>query len=227
MKIKKEHFWDALLIAAFFFSFSGYYALLIIFSNIVGTEFSRQITIPLRLFIVFCLVLFFLSRPNFKVQKSLFFHFFSFAYLIRIIYEMFGGVLYHISTNEFLLYFLSFVLIPITIGSQIKLTEKHYNQIFFSILFGCTIVSVATTFFYNDIIGSVVRITDAVGATSDNFISPLALSYVSVLGICSGAIYLLTNNKTAQNKYFIAIAIAIATCLVPFFLARLAALLLL
>lgn len=215
MRIKIEALENISLATAFFFTFAGYYIVLAIISNIIGTEFSRALTIPLRVLILASMIIPFLLHPTIRAQRALiFFVFFSFAYLARIIIEMHGPDNYHISVHEFLLYFLSFVLIPLILLSQFRFSAEQYDLIFYSIFIGCIILAFFVIFFYRELIGQVSRISQV--EQSGNYISPLALSYTSALGIGIGTMYIITNSVTKKKR--IIIIFGILMCLPMFFL---------
>jgi len=217
MRIKKENIKNINLIVGFFLAFSGYYVMLIVMINLLPGLESRNLTIPLRLIIVVSIGFIFLLQPRVKLQKGLvFFLLFATAYLTRIFIEYLDyNSMFHIPVIEFFLYFISFVLIPLVLISQFRLSEHNYNKIFLAVIAGTTILSALTFFFYKGIIGLVGRISSA-GSLGESFISPLALSYCSVLGIGVGIAYLITNKVGIRKKLFIYSTIALS--FIPFYL---------
>ncbi|MFH0726539.1 MAG: O-antigen ligase family protein [Pseudomonadota bacterium] len=213
----KERIISINLIVGFFLAFSGYYAALIVLTNLATGAGSRNLTIPLRLIIVSSFGIIFLMRPKIGLQKGLtFFLFFAFAYLSRILIESLDySSKFQITEIEFFLYFTSFVLIPLVFTSQIRLSESDYSKIFIVLMIGTIILSILTFYFYKQLIGTVVRISLVI-KHNQNYISPLALSYGSVLGIGVGIGYLLTNKVGRLKKLFIYTTIMIS--FVPFFL---------
>ena len=216
MLINKDFLKSSALVTTFLIGLPGYYVALMIFSNLFGLEYSRHLTVVLRVMIVASIFFAFFLYPRVRMQNGLLlFISFSLAYLVRILLEYGGPDIYHRSVRDIFFYFLSFLLIPVLFISQIRISKKQYTQIFYSILIGCAALSIATFFFYADLIGQVSRISSVVKRDS-NYISPLALSYAATLGISLGFIYIMTNILSAIEKTII-ISIMVS-CLVPLFL---------
>jgi O-antigen ligase len=217
MGIKKEKIRNINLIVVFFLAFSGYYAALIVLNNLAPGSETRNLTIPLRLIVVTCIGFIFLLRPRIKWQKGLvFFLLFALAYLTRILIEYFyHESIFHITETEFFLYFTSFVLIPLFLISQLHLSDNNYNKIFLAVMASTLVLSVLTLYFYYELIGTVTRISSVI-KRGQNFISPLALSYSSALGIGGGIAYLMTNTVGGLKKLLIYTTIALSFA--PFYL---------
>lgn len=205
------------LINIFFFSLGGYYAALIIVSNLLSNNLSKIVTMPIRLIIITSIVyLVSNSKLNKKLKPELvFFIIFSFIYLLRILSSSISIHTLYMSPSLFFLYFVSFVFIPYTFVQMINLKNEDYEFIFKIILTGSVMVSILTYFFYGDLLGQVGRITDEVGK-DDNYISPLALSYTSILGINICFSYLVSRKSNVKIKTILFFAILI--CLIPFYL---------
>lgn len=201
----------------FFFSLGGYYALLILVSNFISNDLSRLVTVPIRFVILLSILyLFYKSDFNRKSKLDIFFvSVFSFIYIFKVAISAIYSVQLYMSSLSFLLYFLSFFFIPFVLFSMIKVSGEDYERIFKFTIFGCVLVSILTYFFYGQLLGTVNRITDVVGK-DDNFISPLALSYVSVLGITLCFSYLVTRRPTIKYKIYLYLNIFL--CLIPFYL---------
>lgn len=198
-----------------FLYFAGYYLVLIVVANTAGNEASRAFTIPLRILFLLLIFSLFLLEPRYRFNKSLFFFIlFSQVYLVRIGFEMYDTTtIYSIPTHEFLLYFMAFVFLPLVFMSQVRVERQHYRYLALVVVFSCALMAIPTLFFYADLIGQVTRFNVSV---DDNYISPLALSYVSALGISVGSILLLT--IPLGNLERLAVAASIFMCFVPFFL---------
>ena len=85
MAISKKKISTFLLFYAIFFTFSGYYLVLMIWNNIGLIQFSRYVTIPLKVISVIFLFGFFLfSKKQQLINYSLWFFFFCFLYMFRI-----------------------------------------------------------------------------------------------------------------------------------------------
>ena len=217
MHIKKENIKNYSLFLSFALAFGGYYATLILLSNLLGGVSSRSFTIPIRVSIIFLLFIAYVLQPKIRVQKGLmFFLLFAGAYLFRILIEYFDhSSVFHISEIDFFLYFVSFVFVPIILLSQTSLSKKNYDLILKGLLVGILSLSVLTLYFYNDILGNVARISLAV-KRGEEYISPLALSYCSALGMGLGISYLLTNHVSFNGKFFIFSVVGLSC--IPFFL---------
>ncbi len=216
MNLNSNKFFTSLIFIVFFFSFSGYYFVLILLANNGLLSLSRIFTIPLRFFILFLLIIAVIyKKSSIKVNSLLFFKLFAFFYLLRILFEANFNNHYHLSELEFFFYFISFVLLPLILLSKINFNESDYDYIFFAIVLSSFILSLATIFYYKDFIGSGARITSFV-SRDQNYISPLALSYCSILLIGVSSFYLLTNKLYFYRKCFIVFSIIIS--LIPFFL---------
>lgn len=214
---ERSKFYNLNLFLAFFLGLSGYYTVLIILANMGLNSISRIFTIPIRILVLFSF--FVLYRSGNKIQyKGLankLFLFFSFFYLFRILLESLKIDPLYLSELNILLYFLSFVLIPFVILSKLEFIQNDYKNIFWITLVGSVGVAILTFYYYANLIGEVQRITEGI-SENENFISPLALSYTSVLGISIGISYLLTNKVSKTNLLFILSSIMV--CLIPFFL---------
>jgi O-antigen ligase len=215
MVIKRNTIKNFALFIVFFLAFSGYYAFLMMLTNIATDIDSRILTIPLRLIIVGMITFIFLLRPRrVKLQNELFFFLlFAIVYLIRILIESLDHrSTFHITEAEFFLYFTSFVLIPLFFVSQFRLSEDNYEKIFIAMMSSALVLAALSLYYYQEMIGCVKRMV----ITDENYISPLALSYSSVLAIGVGIAYLLTNEGMLCMRLFIYVTILMS--FIPFFL---------
>ncbi|MAP80968.1 MAG: hypothetical protein CL526_07745 [Aequorivita sp.] len=217
MKGNRSSFFDFNLYLAFFLAFSGYYVVLMLVSNYGSTSLSRYFTIPIRLILLISFFYFFKKTGKKQNNRALrAFLVFSGFYLLRIFYEIiFGTSEFYMSKLEFLLYFVSFVLLPFYFISKIKFNPADYNKIFKTVIASCFFLSLFTYLFYRDLLGSVSRISMEI-SKDENYISPLALSYCASLGIGIGVAYLLSNKTSSSIKMLI--LLVIISCMVPFFL---------
>ncbi len=218
MYISKYKIYATAFFMAVFFSFSGYYAVLLLSNNLLGLSFSQYFTIPVRILIVLLLfICFILIGRKEQIKQPVFIAFilFSLAYLFRIAAEILSGVQNHMSNSTFLLYFLSFCFLPflcLFLKKELFADLKFYK---WAILLSGAILAVLSFFFYRDIIGTVGRISLAV-SKDENYISPLALSYSGSLTMGVALLVLLTNTNSKFVKLMLWI-IAGVSC-VPFFL---------
>src|SRR5690554_5313718 len=173
----KDKFFDITLFIPFFFGLGGYYFILILVTNLASNAVSRFFTVPLRIVII--LSFFYLFKKSITTKRinnlGKIFLLFCFLYLFRIGLEYFGHTKFYMSLNSFLMYFLSFVLIPFYFLSKIRFTNLDYNKMFYYVLLGSLGVAILTIFFYGKLIGQVSRISHII-SKDENYISPLALS---------------------------------------------------
>ena len=93
--------------------------------------------------------------------------------------------------------YLSFLIISLII--QLFLLE-NYNNIFKSLLWSCLFFGLASLFFYSTNILFGGRISEMIDK-SDNYISPLAMSYSGAMGlILSLSVLMDKNNKIISNQ---------------------------
>lgn len=167
----------------FFFSTIGYYTALTLFTNIFGPTFTRNITIPMRLLVL--VSLFFYSSKiynlNLRIKSNQFFFLFSVIYSIRLVAESFKDEEYYMSLSNFAFYFFGFCILPYIGLSNLKLDSDTWQKIKLPFLFGIITLSTLCLVYYGNLIGQVTRISEGISKDA-NYISPLALSYCSVLG---------------------------------------------
>lgn len=217
MLINKADIRVQLIAIVFFLAFGGYYVVLILLSNLLPDVFTRSVTIPLRVAIVSLLIVIFLLYPRLRHESALrFFLAFAIVYLSRIGYEWSSGSSnFHMDPSDFMFYFVSFVALPLLLTTQTRFSSNEYERILSAILFGAWLTSLLTIVFYRDFIGTEYRLSALVGRDS-NYISPLALSYVSVLGIALGLSYIAM--KPLDLRKNILVSLVVIFCLIPFFL---------
>jgi len=153
-------------------------------------------------------------RQRFTWPQALFV-IFSLFYFARISLESISGNNLFMPPMGFFFYFMSFVFLPLVLLSRISFNQHHYKHVFLSMLVGCVATSLLTAYFYNDYVGEVSRISSEV-SRDENYISPLSLSYVSVLGIGLALAYLITNKVSLRSSLFLGLVVLVG--LVPFFL---------
>jgi len=116
-----------------------------------------------------------------------------------------------------MIYYTSFVFIPLFIVANLRLKENDYTLIFWASLLGCALVAVLTIIFYHDYLGESGRISQLVkGGDSSDYISPLVLSYVSAIGLALGTFFLADNK--IKGKLKLTVVIAIIVSVIPFYL---------
>ena len=214
--MKKTKINNNLIFTIFLFTFLGYYASLLLFSNFVSFEFSRQLTVPLRLVIVFSLLMLLITN-KFRINNSkstILFFLFAIVYLIRIFIDFIQSEPYYLSYQNVFFYFISFSVLPFIIIKSIKISKKNIDSIFKSLLIGGISFSILSVIFYTRFIGQVYRLSST--TAGEEVLSPLALSYCSSLLICVFIFYLLHNKTSFIKKIILLSTILLST--IPFFL---------
>jgi O-antigen ligase len=216
MKIKKSTLKKNLILFAVFFTFGGYYAALMVVTNILGSDSSRLLTVPLRVLIVGALILSAIIGKNKRYDTAiLFFLMFSFFYVARTVLSLAEGSNLYRPPLEFLFYFLSFVFFPVLAFGRIKVSPSEYHKILIVFIYASILVAAVTTIYYGTYLGQAARISGAV-ARGGNYISPLSLSYSAVLGIGIGVAALLSG-RVSRHVRFLALC-SVVGCFIPFFL---------
>lgn len=208
-------FKGALLIFSSFFTYIGYYALLLLFIVLGLSDFSRYLTIPLRITIV--LSLFFLWYGA-KTKKILWSHklliVFFIIYFLRIVYDFLNLEIYYLGTSELVLYFFSFAVFPYYFILNVKLSKNDYHKIFLSILVSGVLFSFLSSLFYSKYVGNVTRLTNS--NVGENVLSPLALSYSAALNI--GLLVVYIQHHAIKNIHRVFAWISVVLSIIPLFL---------
>lgn len=218
MLLNKRKLYIRSLFSAVFFTFSGYYVLLIFLVNLVGKQYSRFMTIPIRILIILllfaCLQL---VGRKMRLDKPVLIAFgvFSFFYILRTIVGMLNGTVAYQSNESFLFYYLGFAVFPVCLlllKEEQRIDQKIYKS---AILISGAIVSVLSIVFYRDYIG-VSRINLALTRSDQDYISPLHFSDTSALSI-GVALFILLTNPTSKLHKFLLIGVILLSC-IPFFM---------
>lgn len=219
LRLSKANTYNFLLLTAIFLSVGGFYFLLLIYAELVGSiASSRQLTIPLRMLIVTLLAAAWIFAPRndvslIKIPISLL-YLFSLFYMLRIFLEVISGpVDLYISPVIAVLYISSFVLIPCMVLSTVRIDNFLMERIHNTILFSCVLFSMTSIFFYREWIGAAHRLSSY---HYDNVLSPLSLSYTAALGIGLAINQLLTRDL-GLGRAFVSVA-SILLCCIPLFL---------
>lgn len=198
-----------------FFTFLGFYVVLLLVFNVGMSSLSQQITIPIRMIIGATCLLVCIKNINSKTPHLIWFFCFVLFYSMRILIDYNFNKYFYILYNNLFFYFISFVVIPFLGFSKINYSKIDYRKFYFVFLFSALSMSLLSIFLYGKYIGQVARLSSS--STGEETISPLILSYCGalIIGVCS--FYLLyVKNKSKSIKYLSLIAIVLA--LVPFFL---------
>jgi O-antigen ligase len=200
----------------FFFTYMGFYASILFFTNISGNSESRLITIPIRVFVVFLNIFLIAVYPHkFKINAVYkYYLLFALIFICRILLEYTNAVPYYLSQIEVLLFFLSFSFIPFSILSNFLFSREEFNYINRALIYSGFLFSLLVLVFYGNYVGDVSRLSNS--NEDDGFLSPLILSYNSIMIIGVFSYYLVYNKVSFYLKTIILISILIST--VPFFL---------
>lgn len=200
----------------FFLSFLGYYAILLLGFNLGYSQESRKVTVPLRLGIILLMgILTLRNLKNLHGSSTLsIFIFFSIFYLGRIFMDYYNGIDYYLSVEEVFLYFIAFDFIPFTLLAIQNIKEKYLTAIFHALFYGGLAFSILAIVFYGKYIGTVGRLSNR--RVDEEVLSPLILSYNSVMVIGVLIFYLLTHTVKKWKKLMMLCAIGLSV--IPFFL---------
>lgn len=206
-----------------FFSFSGYYAFLalLISAGLVGV--SRDFTVPLRLLLsvlmLFVIITNVKYKKKYKVKKLMFFTFTLFwaLYFFKVLQNHLIGVPLMRGWYEYIFYALNFCVLPFFTFSTMNFS-KSKDLILNSLIFSGFTLALVTIFLYFDaLISGVGRINMLTYDTGESTISPLALSYSSVLTIFLCFFKLIHSNRlNRKNKLYVYMVILVS--FVPFLL---------
>ena len=207
---------QTLFFGIFFLTFLGYYAILLFLFNSGFSEFSRSVTVPIRVLIMFfILTLVWFNRSNLNSNSAIkWFLVFIGIYCYRLFIEYNNDVNYYIPVSDVFMYFLAFCVVPFLGLVTQKIDYKTLNFVFKSFLYGGLVFSILSIFSYQQFIGEVARLSES--SIGESVLSPLAMSYSSALTIGIMLFYFLTNKVSIKLKIFILIIIGISV--IPFFL---------
>src|SRR5690606_26405178 len=168
-----------------FFIYAGYYIGLSIIFTTENQYLSRFYSIPLRLGLSFIMLYFiYKSRHvflnNYKVILLLLY--FSFYYIIKILYTENSGAYLVRPWYEYILFYFIYCLIPFLYFSSIDY-NKYYNTILNAFLQSGIILGLLSLIIFKDALtgGGVGRISMLSHETGKEVISPLALAYSGAL----------------------------------------------
>lgn len=210
----KSKYNSILLINIIVLTFIGFYFLNILAVNAGMAEYTRQISIPIRIVIVFnCILLFSRSYKNKKPLLSVFI-FFAFVYSLRIFFDFLHLEYFYISYSELVFYFISFSVIPFISIISVDFSKINIDAFFNFFLFFSFGFSILTVLLYSKYLGVVSRL--ATSSVGEDVISPLILSYCATLILGVIIFYLIFNKVSKIKKAVCFCTIGLAT--VPFFL---------
>lgn len=190
---------NILLFIITFFTFFGFYETLLLTIQLgIG---SRIIAVSIRALLGISFLLFLLINHISGIKMNIYtrcFLFYSFIYGCRIFIDYLYHENYFLSSSYVSLYFISSAFIPFVILSMFKINEYNYKFIKNSLLLSSIIFSVSILVFYSKYIGVVGRLS-ANTTGDDDVISPLILSYCSIISISVLSSYLLYNKERTRN----------------------------
>lgn len=208
-----------------FFLYSGFYALLAIITALGLSAQSRLFTVPLRLVttLLMLYVIFKVSKKTRTWNKHLKINSFIisivfFVFFIKVLVDVNAATKLLRSWPEYIFYSINFCILPYYMFSQLDF-YKYKHTIINATIFSGFVMGVVCVLLYQDILVlGVGRISEA--AYQDNtseYISPLALSYCSVLtiGLC---IFKFINEKNLTSKIKTYYTSTIFLSLIMFFL---------
>ncbi|MDT0677677.1 O-antigen ligase family protein [Autumnicola musiva] len=200
----------------FFFTYIGFYAIVLWILNIGMSGETRLITIPLRGLIGVSLIFLVIIniRKIYPLWQTKIFFIFSAIYFIRIGTDYILNKPYYLTSMEVFFYFLSFAFLPFTVISSVRLRKEYFKPIINSIYGSGIIFVFLATITYREYIGKVERLSPV--SMGEEVVSPLILSYCSSLLIGTVITYHLYNHTSKFRKIIGLILVLFS--LIPFFL---------
>ncbi len=206
---------ERFLYIATFFTFIGYSAYLLLVFNFGLSNQSTVFSFGLRMLIVFSLLVFYIKSEKLKPDITMYlFLIFSFFYLARILIDELKDLKYYVETYTLIIYYITFCLFPFMLLVNTKMNFDDFNIIRRSVLFSGFIFSALALNFFSKYIGTVSRLTS--GTAENDVMSPLALSYCSILIIGVAVAYWMENSVSFKEKIFLLVLIGLSV--VPFLL---------
>lgn len=198
-----------------FFTFLGFYGVLLLGINAGMSGITRQLTIPMRLIIgISCMMLLISGRKN-KGTYLGWFIAFGIAYTARIFIDYTKNEFFYIPYSELAFYFTSFVVIPFIGISRVDVSKINFRKLYQTFLFSALFFSSLSILLYGRFIGEVSRLSTS--SAGESVISPLILSYCGALIIGVSSTYLIYN-KDERKLVKILSLVAILMAVIPFFL---------
>ncbi len=196
----------------------GFYAIVILFVNIGFGDFTRIVTVPLRLFAITLAVFFILINiKHIRLQKLplFFFIYFSLVYIGRVLYYLYVSeydTATSLSKPEYLLYYLTYAMVPFLFFMAIR-KRVYLDVIYKSFVLSLFAVAILSIYFYMEILFAGVSRINIARYLGYSTVSPLILSYCSsfLIGLC---LYQLIAKNQDKWIYYSGIALGF----VPFLL---------
>lgn len=213
--MKDYKFSNFLLLTIFFFTFLGFYSILLLMFNAGLAGVSRQLTIPMRLVIGICCGL--LLVINFRNVSSylIWFICWVYMYVYRILIDYNGNEYFYLPYSDLVFYFLSFVVIPFISLSSINYAKIDFGRLYSVFLISAIMFTLLSILLYGRYIGQVSRLNAS--RVGEHVISPLILSYCGALIIGVTSFYLLYVKGNKKKVKYLSFA-TMALALIPFFL---------
>ncbi len=220
-----DKFFNKCVYAISFFLFSGFYAVLALAITFFGSAGSRLVTVPMRLLtttlMLVVIALTFLkkreSQQKQQVVNFVFLLFWSF-YFLKVFWHWNSGEPLRSAWFEYIFYAINFVILPFYMFGRISFA-KHKKTIIDALIFSGFAMGLTTLYLYKDILmAGVSRINLYIYQNPDfESLSPLSLSYASVLTIVLCVYQLLYKNRKSKT-YRIYLLLTIGLSLVMFLL---------
>ena len=191
---------NIILFTICFFLYSGYYLGLEVIISLGLIEYSRFYSVPLRLILSVFMLIYIIKKINIKFSNLTLITFilmigFFIQYIMMLCLNI-NSQIYMLDKIEYIFYFLSY---SVFVFLYFFVTDFNKKVVIIAFIYSGFFLSLMTSYLYWDVfLGGVGRISRLVYQGNNDFISPLALSYASVINFLMGWLYF----KEYQEKRF-------------------------
>ena len=203
-------FESATIFIVSFFLYSGYYLGLQTIISLGWMQYSRYYSVPVRLFVFLLCVFFIIKKINKKISKDfgtifLIISIFSLHYILMVILNLHDQK-YMLEKYEYIVYYLTYSIIFLFFYAFCDV-KKNIDIIFKAFVISGFLFSILCLYEYGSFFMSGGgRLNQLSFEGETNYISPLVLSYVSVLNFISAWVYFsLSINKNFKYSVLVSI----------------------
>ncbi|MGM7552408.1 O-antigen ligase family protein [Myroides odoratimimus] len=207
---------NALFTVIIILTFLGFYAINLLSIQFSGLISTKIVSILCRLIIGGCCLILYIRYFKKRSYIALLFTCFCIVYFFRIAVDFLSLEYFYISYIELVFYFISFVILPFYSIININVNKINFDFVFKFFLFSALLFVFLSVFYYGRFLGRIERLTES--QTGEVVISPLILSYCSVLIIDVILFYFIYNKSKMNKKYKLLSFIVLVLSLFPFYL---------